>query len=120
MPPRKKPISTSTPSAPLPPPNESHPSYSQLPSTLSNLPSRPHSTSYHQFFTSSTSAPPKKKQKLANGTDSEEKWEVQVIQEKLLNWFEGKREERNMPWRKDVRVVEMNKKEKSQRGYEVQ
>jgi len=43
-----------------------------------------------------------------------------MIQEKLLNWFEGKREERNMPWRKDVRVEEMNKKEKSQRGYEVQ
>ncbi|GAA5853736.1 hypothetical protein JCM5353_003452 [Sporobolomyces roseus] len=119
MPPRKKPISTSTPSAPLPPPNESHPSFSQLSSTLSNLPSRPHSISYHQFFTSSTSAPPKKKQKLANGTDSEEKWEVQMIQEKLLDWFEGKREERNMPWRKDVRVEEMNKKEKSQRGYEV-
>jgi len=42
-----------------------------------------------------------------------------VIQEKLLDWFEGKREERKMPWRKDVRVDEMSKTERSQRGYEV-
>ena len=119
MPPRKKPISTSTPSAPLPPPNESHPSYSQLSSTLSQLPLRPHSTSYHQFFNSPLSAPPKKKQKLTTESESEVKWEVEVIQEKLLDWFEGKREERKMPWRKDVRVDEMSKKERSQRGYEV-
>ena len=129
MPPRKAPKSA-TPAAPLPSPNTSHPCYSPLAAVLADLPTRPHSPSYHVFFEptpgssttrKSSTPPPKKKQKKTEEVLSpvEGAWEAERVQKKLLKWFDEKREERKMPWRKDVVPSEMTKKERSQRGYEV-
>ncbi|GAA5964985.1 hypothetical protein JCM3765_004817 [Sporobolomyces pararoseus] len=129
MPPRK-PTKSATPAAPVPPPDASHPCYTLLPATLADLPTRPHSPSYHVFFEptlrssktrESSTPPPKKKQKKTEEIPSplEGAWEAERVQKKLLKWFDEKREERKMPWRKDVVPNEMTKKERSQRGYEV-
>ncbi|GAA5910346.1 hypothetical protein JCM5296_000564 [Sporobolomyces johnsonii] len=131
MPPRKKALSAST--APLPSPNLSHPCASLLPAVLasSTLADRPHSASYHCFFTSpyypsptlpASSPPPKKKRKkeepaLPKALD--EAIDAKVLQRKLLGWFDGVKESRGMPWRKEVVPADLTVEERAQRGYEV-
>ncbi|GAA6063376.1 hypothetical protein JCM10212_000315 [Sporobolomyces blumeae] len=132
MPPKK---SSVPPRAPLPPPDLSHPCASLLPTVLDpeSLPLRPHPASYHVFLRSegATSTrrrdvqPPKKKKAKQTHAGTvladpvEGAWTVKRVQDKLLAWFEGKREGRGMPWRKDGRPEDMTREERSQRGYEV-
>ncbi|CEQ41390.1 SPOSA6832_03081 [Sporobolomyces salmonicolor] len=131
MPPRKKNANAST--APLPSPNLSHPCASLLPAVLasSTLADRPHPASYHCFLTSpyypspavpASSPPPKKKRKkdepaLPNVLD--EAIDAKVLQRKLLGWFDGVKESRGMPWRKEVVPADLTREERAQRGYEV-
>ncbi|GAA6003037.1 hypothetical protein JCM10207_001957 [Rhodosporidiobolus poonsookiae] len=133
MPPRKKAVAV--PSKPLPPPNTAHPCASLLPTVLStsSLPDRPHSASYHTFLSSpfypstsrtpSGSEPPTKKRKKADEPTLppllDEAIDAGVVQRKLLSWFDGVKETRGMPWRKEVYPAALSKEERAQRGYEV-
>lgn len=125
MPPRKT-TKVAAPAAPLPKPNAEHPCHPLLCSTTADLATRSHPPAYHVFFNSTasraSSPPPKKKQKKNEDklpAAIEYAWEPQRIQDKLIQWFDGRREDRKMPWRKDVVPSKMTKKERSQRGYEV-
>lgn len=123
MPPRKRLAAPSSSSTPLPPPNTSHPCASQIAHALSS--SRAHSSSYHSFLTSSylSTAPPLKKK----GTKAppilpplvDAPIEAIVLQKKVLRYYDGVKEGRGMPWRKEVDLEGLDKAERSQRGYEV-
>ncbi|GAA5890719.1 hypothetical protein JCM8208_004972 [Rhodotorula glutinis] len=127
MPPRKK--ATAAPARPLPRPNTAHPCASQLDVALapSSLPARPHAASYHCFLSSPyypapPSPSPAKKRKKAEPTlppAVDGALEAEVVQQKLLGWFDGVRATRGMPWRKDVDPASMDEDERTQRGYEV-
>ncbi|GAA6012913.1 hypothetical protein JCM11491_006223 [Sporobolomyces phaffii] len=124
MPPRKA-AKPATPAAPLPPPNSSHPCYALLATSTGDLPARPHTPRSHVFFRPlsgrAAAAPPKKKQKKTDELPpaSDGAWDAARIQSKLLRWFDARRGERTMPWRKDGVPSDMTRKERSQRGYEV-
>lgn len=45
--------------------------------------------------------------------------EAEVLQRKVLSWYDRVKEGRGMPWRKEVDLGGLNKAERSQRGYEV-
>ncbi|BGP16879.1 hypothetical protein JCM10213_007326 [Rhodosporidiobolus nylandii] len=134
MPPKKK-AAAAAPRR-LPPPNDSHPCASLLPSVLADpsLADRPHPGSYHTFLSSplypshtlgtrDSSPPPKKRKKK----DDEPKLppllegalDASIVQRKLLSWFDGVRDTRGMPWRKDVDPAALSAEERAQRGYEV-
>ncbi|GAA5896460.1 hypothetical protein JCM6882_001019 [Rhodosporidiobolus microsporus] len=134
MPPKKK-AAAAAPRK-LPPPNLSHPCSSLLPAALdrSTLPHRPHPASYHCFLSSpfypsssralsSSDEPPAKRKKKDEPALppllEDAAIEASVVQRKLLAWFDEIKEKRGMPWRKEVRLEEMTKEEKSQRAYEV-
>jgi len=42
-----------------------------------------------------------------------------VLHEKLLEWYDGVKDSRSMPWRKEKEVDKMTKAELTQRAYEV-
>ncbi|ORY37173.1 DNA glycosylase, partial [Leucosporidium creatinivorum] len=123
MPPRK--ATAPTKSAPPPPPNESHPARAQIPTALTQ--GHPHSSSYHSFITSpyfptpSSSAPPKKRARVAPSVPDlvESPLQAHVLHEKLLAWYDGVKESRSMPWRKEKEVEKMSREERTQRAYEV-
>lgn len=123
MPPRK--ATAPTKSGPLPPPNESHPSRSQIRAALTQ--GHPHCSSYHSFITSryfptpSTSSSGKKRARVAPTLPElvESPLEARVLHEKLLAWYDGVKELRAMPWRKEKEVDKMSKSELTQRAYEV-
>ncbi|BGP08753.1 Adenine DNA glycosylase [Rhodotorula toruloides] len=131
MPPKKKSAAIARP--PLPVPNATHPCASLIPSVLdpASLIERPHPASYHAFLTSPyypiaspSSEPPTKKRKkdssepkLPPALDSA--IEAAVVQKKLLAWFDGVKEKRGMPWRKEVDPKTLSQKDRTQRGYEV-
>ncbi|GAA5826449.1 hypothetical protein JCM11251_002375 [Rhodosporidiobolus azoricus] len=137
MPPKKK--SASAPLKKLPPPNLAHPCAAFLPTALSSstFSERPHPASYHTFLSSpfypsvtrtSSSAdepPAKRKKKDAEPAlppllnEGKAAIEASVVQRKLLEWYDERKEKRGMPWRKEVRLEEMSREEKSQRAYEV-
>ncbi|BGP40808.1 hypothetical protein JCM10450v2_004811 [Rhodotorula kratochvilovae] len=126
MPPRKK--ASAAPSAPLPPPNDAHPCAAQVPAALASLPVRPHPASYHTFLTSPFypapgSPPPAKKRKRAAAPALplalDGAIDAEVVQRKVLTWFDGVRGKRGMPWRKDVDPASLSEEERTQRGYEV-
>lgn len=133
MPPKKKaaqPVCRS----PLPPPNTVHPCADLLATALaaSNLADRPHSPAYHAFLTSpyypdttnASDEPPKKRARGATATPRlprplDNAIEALEVQRKLLAWFDGIKEKRGMPWRKDVDPKTLSRAERNQRGYEV-
>lgn len=126
MAPRKSTSSTKT--APIPPANASHPARHLIPAALA--PGHPHSSSYHSFITSTfyptnipASTPPLKKRARTAAPALPElleaPLEARVLHEKLLGWYDTVKESRAMPWRKDVEVESMSRKERSQRAYEV-
>lgn len=131
MPPKKK--SAAVARQPLPAPNATHPCASLLPAVLdpASLAERPHPASYHAFLTSpyyptasSTSEPPTKKRKKDSSEPKlppalDTAIEAAVVQRKLLGWFDGVKEKRGMPWRKEVDPKTLSQKERTQRGYEV-
>ncbi|GAA5863983.1 hypothetical protein JCM3774_004444 [Rhodotorula dairenensis] len=133
MPPKKK-ASQVAARAPLPQPNLVHPCASLLPSSLgsSTFTDRPHPASYHCFVTSpyypstsrTTDEPPKKRAKASSAAPRlppplEAAIEAVVLQQKLLSWFDGVKENRGMPWRKEISPNTLSRKEKNRRGYEV-
>lgn len=125
MAPRKPHTSSSSKSAPLPPPNSTHPAHAFIPSALA--PGHPHSASYHSFITSpylpstSDSQPPKKRARTERALPEllDAPLEAKELHKKLLGWFDGVKGAREMPWRKEVFPSELSKRERSQRGYEV-
>ncbi|GAA5844513.1 hypothetical protein JCM9279_006329 [Rhodotorula babjevae] len=127
MPPRKKAAAAAP--RPLPRPNTAHPCAPQLEASLapSSLPARPHAASYHAFLTSPyypapPSPSPAKKRKKTEPTlppAVDGALEAEVVQQKLLGWFDNVRATRGMPWRKDVDPAMMDEAERTQRGYEV-
>ncbi|BGP32748.1 hypothetical protein JCM10296v2_004532 [Rhodotorula toruloides] len=131
MPPKKKSAIVARP--PLPAPNATHPCASLIPSVLdpASLIERPHSASYHAFLTSpyyptvsSKSEPPTKKRKKDSSEPKlppalDTAIEAVSVQKKLLEWFDGVKEKRGMPWRKEVDPKTLSQKERTQRGYEV-
>jgi A/G-specific adenine glycosylase len=140
MPAKKK--TSTTPAVALPPPNTLHPCAALLPSVLSpsslSSGSRPHPASYHSFLSSpffptpSTSSsnrteePPSKKRKTSSKVEQpklppllETASDVEETQKRLLEWYDSVKEGRGMPWRKEVKVEQLSREERSQRGYEV-
>lgn len=133
MPPKKKPVQ-GVARPPLPQPNQAHPCASLLPSALapSTFTDRPHSPAYHCFITSpyypstsrTTDEPPKKRSKASSSVPKlpaalDTAIDAVVLQQKLLSWFDGVKEKRGMPWRKDLDPNTLSRKEKNRRGYEV-
>lgn len=126
MAPRKA-ASATIKSGPVPPPNETHPARSQIPSALTQ--GHPHSSSYHSFVTSryfpspsaSTASNGKKRARVAPALAElvDSPLEAHVLHEKLLEWYDGVKESRSMPWRKEKEVDKMSKSERTQRAYEV-
>ncbi|GAA6051115.1 hypothetical protein JCM3770_004722 [Rhodotorula araucariae] len=126
MPPRKK--APTAPSALLPVPNDAHPCATLLSDALTSLPARPHPPSYHTFLTSPfypppASPPPPSKRKRAAAPAippaHEGALEADVVQRKVLRWFDGVKGARGMPWRKEVDPASLSEDERTQRGYEV-
>lgn len=133
MPPKRK-AAQPVRRSPLPPPNTGHPCADLLATALaaSNCADRPHSPAYHAFLTSpyypsktnASDEPPKKR---ARGAATAPKLpppldnaiEALEVQRKLLAWFDGIKEKRGMPWRKDVDPEKLSRAERNQRGYEV-
>jgi hypothetical protein len=119
---------------PLPQPNQAHPCASLLPSALapSTFTDRPHPPAYHCFVTSpyyprtarTTDEPPKKRSKASTSAPKlppalDTAIDAVVLQQKLLTWFDGVKDKRGMPWRKDIDPNTLSRKEKNRRGYEV-
>lgn len=115
MPPKRAVVNTQV----VPAPNLSHPSAAAVPRSLDLQ--RPHPASHHTFISSpfypSTATkgkkgppplPPLAKNPIA----------VEVVQRKVLAWYDGVKEGRGMPWRKEVIVSDLTEAEKTQRGYE--
>ncbi|BGP25269.1 A/G-specific adenine DNA glycosylase [Rhodotorula toruloides] len=131
MPPKRKSAAVARP--PLPAPNATHPCASLLPTVLNptSLNERPHPASYHAFLTSlyypkisSDSEPPTKKRKKDSSQPKlppalDTAIQAVIVQQKLLAWFDGVKEKRGMPWRKEVDPKTLPQKERTQRGYEV-
>ncbi|KAK4705882.1 A/G-specific adenine glycosylase, partial [Phenoliferia sp. Uapishka_3] len=99
-----------------PPPLLSHPSTSALPHALT--PGRPHPPSYHTFISSPYYPSSAKSKKPSLPPLAAHPIEVEVVQRKVLEWYDGVKEGRGMPWRKEVNVGEMSRQEKTQRAYE--
>lgn len=140
MPPKKK--ASATPAVALLPLNTLHPCAALLPSVLSpsslSSGSRPHPASYHSFLrspffpipstssSSRTEEPPSKKRKTSSKVEEpklppllESASDVEETQRRLLEWYDSVKEGRGMPWRKEVKVEQLSREERSQRGYEV-
>ena len=121
MPPRK-----ATKSAPILPPNDTHPARGLISAALTA--GHPHPASYHSFITSrflpqsEDSQPPKKRARTAQRALPElleSPLDAIVLQKKLLAWYDTVKDTRSMPWRKEVTPSELSKAARSQRGYEV-
>ncbi|KAL8277243.1 hypothetical protein RQP46_010312 [Phenoliferia psychrophenolica] len=105
----------------LPSANLSHPSSSFLPGALAA--GRPHPPTYHTFISSpfypSTASTKGKKAAPALPSLAANPIPVKVVQQKVLKWYDGVKEGRGMPWRKEVVIGELSTTQKTQRGYEV-
>lgn len=44
---------------------------------------------------------------------------VERVQRKLLRWYDTVKDDRAMPWRKEVDLASLTRQERNQRGYEV-
>ncbi|GAA6007004.1 A/G-specific adenine glycosylase [Rhodotorula paludigena] len=127
MPPRKK--AAVTPARALPPPNTAHPCASLLPAVFApaSFADRPHPAAYHcllksPFYTTeapTSSAKKRKRDEPALPPPLEGAVEAEVVQRALLAWFDGVKEKRGMPWRKEVDPRTLSEEERGQRGYEV-
>ena len=105
---------------PLPAPNASHPSSSSIPAALAA--GRPHPPSYHTFLSSPfyqiASSSKGNKAAFALPPLADRPIAVEVVQQKVMDWFDGVKEGRGMPWRKEVVIKELSTAEQTQRGYE--
>lgn len=106
----------------LPAPNLSHPADSFISRAISKTSQHQHDSSYHSFISPSNRSSSSTKTSAKNQSFPEtlpNAIEALVLNEKLLKWFDTVKESRGMPWRVEVDVNTLSKKELSQRGYEV-
>ncbi|KAK4052013.1 hypothetical protein OIO90_004543 [Microbotryomycetes sp. JL221] len=124
----KRPPKTGKPAQSVPKPNISHPVANLVPFALQQA--HAHPLSYHAFLKSrytpqsepSTATKGKRKaSSMSTGLQNAvpNAVEASVVQRKLLLWFDGVKDTRGMPWRKEVDPAKLSEAEQTQRAYEV-